>query len=61
MYRRIKFIRAISLIGTFVLAAATALAVDPPSDRGYPNQNTAEGEDALAARETFHPPMQLDG
>ena len=24
-----------------------ALAVDPPPDGGYPNQNTAEGEDAL--------------
>ena len=27
--------------------AVTALAVDPPPDGGYPNQNTAEGEDAL--------------
>jgi len=27
--------------------ASTALAVDPPPDGGYPNQNTAEGEDAL--------------
>lgn len=26
---------------------ATALAVDPPPDGGYANQNTAEGEDAL--------------
>jgi hypothetical protein len=25
----------------------TALAVDPPPDGGYPNQNTAEGGDAL--------------
>jgi hypothetical protein len=25
----------------------TARAVDPPPDGGYPNQNTAEGEDAL--------------
>ena len=25
----------------------TVLAVDPPPDGGYPNQNTAEGEDAL--------------
>jgi trimeric autotransporter adhesin len=25
----------------------TALAVDPPPDGGYPNQNTAEGDDAL--------------
>ena len=27
--------------------APVALAVDPPPDGGYPNQNTAEGEDAL--------------
>jgi hypothetical protein len=27
--------------------AAAALAVDPPPDGGYPNQNTAEGEDSL--------------
>ncbi len=40
-------IRTISLIGTLVLAATTARAVDPPPDGGYPNQNTAEGEDAL--------------
>jgi hypothetical protein len=26
---------------------STALPVDPPPDGGYPNQNTAEGEDAL--------------
>src|SRR5436190_18708244 len=25
----------------------TARAVDPPPDGGYPNENTAEGEDAL--------------
>src|ERR1043166_2607962 len=25
----------------------TSFAVDPPPDGGYPNQNTAEGEDAL--------------
>ncbi len=36
----------------FILLAAltcvsTALAVTPPPDGGYPNQNTAEGEDAL--------------
>ena len=30
-----------------VVVAATALAVDPPPDGGYPNFNTAEGEDAL--------------
>ena len=25
----------------------TALALDPPRDGGYPNQNSAEGDDAL--------------
>jgi hypothetical protein len=30
----------------FVLSPAT-FAVDRPPDGGYPNQNTAEGEDAL--------------
>ena len=28
-------------------SVATALAVDPPPDGGYPNGNTAEGQDAL--------------
>ena len=31
----------------FLVIAPVALAVDPPPDGGYPNQNTAEGEDAL--------------
>jgi len=44
MYPTIKFI---SLISTFVLAGTIARAVDPPPDGGYPNQNTAEGEDSL--------------
>lgn len=30
-----------------VSLAATAFAVSPPPDGGYPNQNTAEGDDAL--------------
>ena len=42
-----NIIRTISLIGAFVLAATTTQAVSPPPDGGYPNQNTAEGEDAL--------------
>jgi hypothetical protein len=33
-------------LGAFALSP-TARAVDPPPDGGYPNQNTAEGEDAL--------------
>ena len=31
---------------------STSLAVDPPPDGGYPNQNTAEGEDALFSLST---------
>ena len=34
------------LFATFLLTSA-AFAVDPPPDEGYPNQNTAEGADAL--------------
>src|SRR5207247_3904893 len=34
------------LLACFGLSPA-AQAVDPPPDGGYPNQNTAEGEDAL--------------
>jgi hypothetical protein len=47
MYSTTKIIKTISLIGACVLAATTARAVDPPPDGGYPNGNTAEGEDAL--------------
>jgi len=35
------------LILALVTSVATALAVDPPPDGGYPNENTAEGQDAL--------------
>src|SRR5438094_9968386 len=34
------------VLGLFALSP-TALAVDPPPDGGYPNGNTAEGEQAL--------------
>jgi hypothetical protein len=47
MYSTTKTVKTISLIGAFVLTAATARAVSPPPDGGYPNFNTAEGEDAL--------------
>jgi hypothetical protein len=40
-------IRTISLIGACALAITTARAVTPPPDGGYPNDNTAEGQDAL--------------
>ncbi len=42
-----NIIGTISLIGAFVLAVPTARTVAPPPDGGYPNANTAEGEDAL--------------
>jgi hypothetical protein len=35
------------LIAAIAVSAASALAVEPPPDGGYPNENTAEGEDAL--------------
>src|SRR5580765_7732244 len=49
MYSTNKIIQTISLIGAFafVTLSSTARAVDPPPDGGYPNDNTAEGEDAL--------------
>ena len=49
MYSINKIIKTISLIGAFVFVALApaARAVDPPPDGGYPNNNTAEGEDAL--------------
>jgi hypothetical protein len=47
MYSTTKIIRTISLIGACTLAATTTRAVDPPPDGGYPNANTAVGEDAL--------------
>ncbi len=36
---------AVALISFWL--SPTAQAVDPPPDGGYPNFNTAEGEDAL--------------
>ena len=49
MYSPNKIIRRVSLIGACALVAlmSTARAVAPPPDGGYPNQNTAEGNDAL--------------
>ncbi len=49
MYSANKLINAISFIGglAFLTLSPTARAVDPPPDGGYPNFNTAEGEDAL--------------
>ena len=42
-------IRLFSIVIAFlsVTVTPTVRAVDPPPDGGYPNQNTAEGEDAL--------------
>ena len=47
MYSLKRIARTISLIGACALAVTTARAVVPPPDGGYPNGNTAEGEDAL--------------
>src|SRR5262245_52621564 len=38
-------------VGCFAISPP-ALAVDPPPDGGYPNRNTAEGEDALLSLTT---------
>src|SRR6266513_3873444 len=37
----------IPLVLAWIALSPTARAVDPPPDGGYPNANTAEGEDAL--------------
>jgi hypothetical protein len=49
MYSANQIIRGLSPIVAlaFITLSPTARAVDPPPDGGYPNQNTAEGEDAL--------------
>ena len=48
-----------ALLITLVLAcfalSPTARAVDPPPDGGYPNRNTAEGEDALLSLNSTAP------
>jgi trimeric autotransporter adhesin len=50
--------KLISLLAAACLAlvwfalSTTARAVDPPPDGGYPNQNTAEGDDALFSLNT---------
>src|SRR6266550_5685594 len=41
-----RFLLVALVVGSFALSP-TAQAVLPPPDGGYPNQNTAEGEDAL--------------
>jgi hypothetical protein len=43
-----KWLKAAACAASFVLClSARSYAVDPPPDGGYPNFNTAEGEDAL--------------
>jgi hypothetical protein len=44
-YSRTKLTVYLAAAGLAI--APASLAVDPPPDGGYPNQNTAEGEDAL--------------
>ena len=48
MYSLNRSLRTVSLIGACVYAmlVPAALAVDPPPDGGFPNQNTAEDDDA---------------
>jgi trimeric autotransporter adhesin len=52
MYSAINIVKTIILISAFVLAATTARALNPPPNGGYPNANTAEGEDALFSLST---------
>jgi hypothetical protein len=54
MYWRNKIITTISLIGAFafVTLSPPARAVIPAPDGGYPNQNTAEGEDPVLSLNT---------
>jgi uncharacterized coiled-coil protein SlyX len=44
--RNITFTTILLVLGCFALSP-TARALNPPPDGGYPNQNTAEGKDAL--------------
>src|SRR2546423_2075470 len=43
---RARFLRLV-LAGTWLVLLPLARAVDPPPDGGYPDENTALGEDAL--------------
>src|SRR5436190_21764604 len=43
---RLAFVRIPLVLACFALSS-TARAIDPPPDGGYPDQNTAEGQDAL--------------
>src|SRR5438046_9974229 len=50
------FTRSLLLIPPVLVCFAlspTARDVDPPPDGGYPNNNTAEGEDALFSLDTL--------
>src|SRR5213593_1058664 len=49
--RGILLIPVAVALASFALAPAVR-AVDPPPDGGYPNYNTAEGEDALFSLRT---------
>src|SRR6476620_1673937 len=44
---RISFILFALLLTCFGLSPASLAQLSPPPDGGYPNDNTAEGEDAL--------------
>src|SRR5712691_5897738 len=51
-WRRAFFLIPLALALGWLALSPTARAVDPPPDGGYPNFNTAEGEDALFSLDT---------
>src|SRR2546430_16436358 len=48
------FLIPLALALGWLALSPTARAVDPPPDGGYPNFNTAEGDDALLSLTTGH-------
>ena len=53
MNNTLPLTKLIRVLATTCLAlASVARAVNPPPDGGYPNYNTAEGEDALFSVDT---------
>src|SRR5882762_8504903 len=44
---QLGFLLVLLALGLFVLSPTAQAQLSPPPDGGYPNENTAEGEDAL--------------
>src|SRR5882762_4306108 len=44
---QLGFLLVLLALGLFVLSPTAQAQLSPPPDGGYPNQNTAEGDDAL--------------